>query len=379
MILPPLVFLTAAVLAWLCNELELIPWRRASGAHWTERARKLFPARISQRINLWVVPAGLALLGHVWFPDVPWQLVLAAGILGALLASFPMDRELEPGLKFRAWLEQVATSSLLMYPAWILLVVTAVAMPPRFGWPVWVIAGVFLVLHFALQFGLGLRLMRRLGLLRPASPRLQSLVDETCARMGIKVNATWELPWAHANAAAMVTTRELVFAEKMLAVCPDDEVRAICAHELGHLSESRWVLGGRIAGTLQLFPLIFIRPVNAWFPLGVAYLLIAFLVILALSLRLARTMEKRADQVAREGIEEATVYARALERLYMTSRIPAVQRKSSVLTHPDLYDRMVAAGLTPDYPRPAAPAKQGWTSLVMTVACTLLAMYLFWD
>jgi len=47
------------------------------------------------------------------------------------------------------------------------------------------------------------------------------------------------------------------------------------------------------------------------------------------------------------------VYARALARLYEANFAPAVMpRKHS---HPHLYDRLVSAGVQPDYPRPEPP------------------------
>src|SRR5260221_6045784 len=41
----PIEFASAAFLTWLINWLSLIPYRRASAMHWTERARRLYPAR----------------------------------------------------------------------------------------------------------------------------------------------------------------------------------------------------------------------------------------------------------------------------------------------------------------------------------------------
>src|SRR5207249_9576995 len=46
-------------------------------------------------------------------------------------------------------------------------------------------------------------------------------------------------------------------------------------------------------------------------------------------------------------------YARALEKLHRLNLMPAVTSGSGV--HPSLYDRMIAAGVTPDYRRPVAP------------------------
>ena len=39
------VFFVSVFLAWGFNRLTLLPWRRAAGLHWTERARSLYPAR----------------------------------------------------------------------------------------------------------------------------------------------------------------------------------------------------------------------------------------------------------------------------------------------------------------------------------------------
>jgi Zn-dependent protease with chaperone function len=39
-------FAGAFVLSSALNWLALIPWRRSGGAHWTERARRLYPTRI---------------------------------------------------------------------------------------------------------------------------------------------------------------------------------------------------------------------------------------------------------------------------------------------------------------------------------------------
>ena len=104
---------------------------------------------------------------------------------------------------------------------------------------------------------------------------------------------------------------------------------------------------------------------------------LAVAIIWLCRVRLARSMENRADKIARESTEEMTIYARALERIYCANQVPAVMRKSTLLAHPSLYDRMIAANLTPDYPRPTPPSTQGWTSIVATIPCTIMVLYLF--
>jgi len=75
-------------------------------------------------------------------------------------------------------------------------------------------------------------------------------------------------------------------------------------------------------------------------------------------------MERRADAMAtvHEGPSPGT-YARALERLYQINQMPAVMPGKR--THPNLYDRLLAAGVTPAYPRPAAPARLTWQLCVV--------------
>lgn len=55
------------------------------------------------------------------------------------------------------------------------------------------------------------------------------------------------------------------------------------------------------------------------------------------------------------------LYAQSLEKIHEANLVPAVLR-SQRMTHPDLYDRMVQSGVTPSYPRPAAPPR--WPGLL---------------
>jgi hypothetical protein len=78
------------------------------------------------------------------------------------------------------------------------------------------------------------------------------------------------------------------------------------------------------------------------------YLLV--LGVLLLYLRLSRALERRADAIAST---VSAAYAGALERLCQVNLRPAVLRRAGM--HPHLYDRMVAAGATPSWPRPLPP------------------------
>jgi len=151
-------------------------------------------------------------------------------------------------------------------------------------------------------------------------------------------------------------------------------VAALAAHEVAHLKEPRAVRLVRFSAVLVLLPLAVWRPLFArggWPALGLALLFALLLVVL---IRLVgRRMEERADTAGREGETDAGAYARALERLYRVNLVPAVvSRRGGV--HPNLYDRMVAAGVQPDYERPRPPARLGPLVALVTLVVTLIAV-----
>jgi hypothetical protein len=67
-------------------------------------------------------------------------------------------------------------------------------------------------------------------------------------------------------------------------------------------------------------------------------------------------MEERADKAGKAHEGEPGVYARALEKLYRSNLMPAVMRQKRAV-HPHLYDRMLEAGVTPEFPRPKPPSR----------------------
>jgi Zn-dependent protease with chaperone function len=212
-------------------------------------------------------------------------------------------------------------------------------------------------------------------LLQPASPRLLRIVGEARAACDVAVSGVWELATPEANALAVTTTRELVFTRRLVDGTSDDELRAICVHELAHLAESRWTLIARIVGSLAVFPILFYRPVAAKFgPNGMIGLMVIAVTVIWLRSRLSHRMEKHADRAAVTSAADTSAYARGLETIYRLNRMPVVQKKSSLNTHPDLYDRMLAAGVTPDYPRPQPPRSTVWTSTVFVAIATIMLL-----
>ncbi|MGA2868161.1 MAG: M56 family metallopeptidase [Verrucomicrobiota bacterium] len=264
----------------------------------------------------------------------------------------------------------------IRFSIWIVLFSAVFLMPEKFGFKMLLVAGGYLTFHFAILWGVLLKLLRLLKFVTPAGPRLQQIVAPLAGRMNIKVRGTWQVGGLIANALAIPTTRELVFTNRLLEICTDEEVASICVHELAHLTESKMVLVGRLLASLAFFPFIFFTPLMhqfEWFGLTIPYLWMFLTIMLAR--RLSRRMEKRADQMAANEQTNTRVYAGALEKLYRENQSPAVM-PGNRQAHPHLYDRMLAAGMTPDFPRPPRAKRLtllGWCYLLLS------GFFICWD
>src|ERR1700678_3335060 len=135
LLLVPINFLVSGILTFCLDWLTAIPWRKASAAHWTEQARLLWPVRTSSAINILLIPACL------WVVEVAARresrlgsLVPAvAGLLGAILGAFPLQREIYPRLTFSSWLRLVVLSWTVRAGFLGVLVASAVLMPDKLG------------------------------------------------------------------------------------------------------------------------------------------------------------------------------------------------------------------------------------------------------
>ena len=357
-------FLVSAIVPALLVALALLPWRRLPEEPWAERARQLQPIRIGHGAWIIILPF-TAVVARLWlYPSASMFAVLIGAVLGGALSSWPLDRAIFPSFGFRKWLAASAVLSVFRL-GWLFLVLFfALAMPDRWSFAQLGWAAAFLAASSALSAGLIYRLMVALGAFRPASEHLTSLVKECAAAANVTVKAVWEIPTPAGYAAALVAQRTLIFSTTTAAEHDDEELRAICRHELAHLDEGPWLLALRVAQTpLSLLPCIFAPScVASMGSAGVLPPLLLWLLFSRLFTRLSLHLEKRADAAARQDAE-SPAYARALERLHRSNLSPAVFAAKAARTHPDLYDRMIAAGVTPDYPRPAPPSGQHWMQI----------------
>jgi Zn-dependent protease with chaperone function len=360
----------AFLLACGLNWLGLIPWRRASEAHWTERARLLFPVRISAAINVWVIAANVAVGLQMFRSDaaLAWLGPAFAAWCGAALSGYMLDREIWPGLSLIRWFGQFLIYGMFWQAGLLLMISGSLLMPPNFGWQSWTVAGVLLALILSLIFGLALTVLRWTRLVQPASPRVRDIAFQTAQQAGANLRAVWVDEGPAAHAFALLPMKDMLFSESLLRRLSDNELASICAHEAAHLIESKWVFAGRVLGAMALYPLVFICPVSHQFGLsGVLVLFVAGVLLISLPRKLAQKMEKRADAAAVRQTADPVIYAHALEKLYETNQMPAVMPKKNRLIHADLYDRMVAAGVTPGYERPKPSPRTSWTTYPLAV------------
>jgi Zn-dependent protease with chaperone function len=373
-----LILIGAAVLAagvtLVTNWLALIPWRRSKTKHWSEQARVLFPVRTAATSNHWFVPATLTLAVLLIWPETSalWAFVGMVAALGVMAGTVPMDHEVFPRIPVRDLWRQAAIGCLMRFLIWFVFIGAVALMPDEFNLLAWAIGGAVLGLWVIWSRGGLIWMGRKLGLFLPAPERLRKIATDTASKMNVPFREVWLMRVPLAQAFAMPGTRELLFTERLLELLPDDEVAAICAHELAHLTESRPARYSRSIQLLMFLPWLFFNPLMHSFGL------IAFFGLLANTMavpriyrKISRKLESRADQMAKSNEGDAGTYARALTRLYEDGLLPAVSPKNRT-THPHLYDRILAAGVTPDFPRPAAAASMAWHGHLFSITLGLL-------
>lgn len=340
------------------------PWRASVGSHWTERARLLWPARQGVGLHVGLLPVVIIIWQLALLENPPhWAAAYAVSFTGAMLASHAMSREIFPVAERRDWRGELLGAMLLQYWTVAMIIIGVVFIPAEMNAAAWAGAAILVGLILWHACGGWLQLAAECGLATPAEAELHELVNRRAIQAGVEVRAVWILKGQMANAFALPITREVLFTERAVQTHPPEELAAITAHELGHFAESKGVLLLRVAGALWYLPLIFLSPLVHRFGFhGFLGVLVAGVGVVALMKRLSHRLEIKADQVACESAEDKINFARALERMHEVNQVPAVFPGRQ--THPHLYDRMLAAGVTPDYPRPAEPANLYRVSVV---------------
>lgn len=359
---------SAIVLAFL-NWSALRPWRRSRNEHWTEQARRLWPVNVTAHAAIWTMPPVAVLSLALFRPDTPQWSLFATGVaclVGTMAGTLPLNREIFPRLGWSELLRQSAVGLCLHLLLWIVLAAVALAMPSTFGWPALALGVAMLALQLSWARSGWLRFGRLLGLFVPAPERLQHIVDTVSARTGVQCRAVWVMRIGTCQALALPLSRELVFSDRLIEAMPDEEIAAICAHELGHLTESRVTLCLRLVRATSVLPWIYLIPLlHTLGAIGLYIPLLLMVLVPRLTASLVRRLETCADNMATANESVTGAYARALLRLSEDNLTPVVFPGKGV-THPHTYDRVLAAGVTPDFPRPKAPATMSWHGFILS-------------
>jgi Zn-dependent protease with chaperone function len=366
--------LLAAAVTWVANWLALIAWRRHKTSHWSQQARLVYPVMAAARSNLLIIPAMFTLTVVLLWPESSplWFFMGVVALLGAYAGTLAMDREVFPRIALRDYLRQVAISLLLRFLSLFIFIGAAVFMPAEFNGTAWALGGVVIAVSVLWSRGGFIWLGKKMDLFVPAPGRLRKIVDEISTRMNVPFREVLLMRSPMAQAAALPASRRLLFTERLLELLPDAEVAAICAHELAHLTESRAARSTRSIQQLTFLPWIFFNPlIHALGFIAFYCLLFTTLAVPRIYRRISRKLESRADAMAKVNEGGAGTYAQALTRLYEDGLLPAVLAKNRS-THPHLYDRLLAAGVLPDFPRPAAARAFAWHGQVFAVVVGIL-------
>jgi Zn-dependent protease with chaperone function len=292
-------------------------------------------------------------------------LTLSFAYLGPLAASLLFEARLRK-LANRTVLRSWAAGALAIFPFAYALVLLRVSTALLTGRSAWIAALVGFGVCCWLGVGGGLTLARVLGLARPASARVQAVVQRASERLGVRCRAVWELDFAPCNAFALPLSRKIMFSQGALAL-QDDELEAIAGHELGHLDETlRIKLVRPLSVVLATAAAFSVPPLPGVSATSVAVFLVLLLGFALVARRARRQGERYADSRAKD---EAGVYARALARIYELGLVPLVLPRPGM--HGHLYDRLVAAGQPPLEPRPA-PARMPPYGLRLLLAVPML-------
>ena len=350
--------------AWICRGLVLRGYRRAEGLHWTERARAAFPARAASSLPVLValisglcVQAQLGAFSRV-HPSAFAVLVGTACYLCALV-TWPglVARLLERPVRYAELARSHLVFWLMLMPMMPLGSATALLLPSEPGLTGGLMLALGSLLCLGVCWGGAIPIALAMRLAAPAGPRLGEIVGSVARRMGVSVNGVYEIALDGANALAYPLGRAVLFTERALVVLNDDEIAAIAAHELGHVSEPRSVALGRVVPVVYMY---FVIAGSRWLPKAQPVVLLAFgigLLLMMLALpALARRLERRADAAGLAHEEVPGLYAAALERIGRDNLLPAVM-PGRAGSHPHLYDRLASSDRPPSYPRPDPPSR----------------------
>jgi Zn-dependent protease with chaperone function/Tfp pilus assembly protein PilF len=353
---------------------------------WMERARRAYPFMMMLSYGV-LLPPLVDLVSIIYYPAFvlpisKWILMWIVPAVGfwscnVVVVYWSWFYRHEP-ITAAQNMKDIGITLLIYLPSFAIFLVMAFTLPDHFGWQAALEIIAAILAYFYVQFGGWIRLAHLGRLIRPAGQELTADAAELAQHWQIRAPTVWLIPWRKANAFAFTFANAIVVTEKLHAILNRAETRSVLAHELAHLCEDRATLAMRLAVPLLLLPIF---TANLW---SSTYILLApagsyllFLLGAMVMRRRARRMEERADSFGKAAESEAGIYPLALAKLYAANLIPAVMPGKKKV-HPHLYDRLLAAGITPDYPRPKPPGRWGGFAGLLVVILNALGLAALW-
>jgi Zn-dependent protease with chaperone function len=225
------------------------------------------------------------------------------------------------------------------------------------------------------QFG-WLKAGQVLGLMSSPPERLVNIARNVAGKMDVSFNELFLMRSSLAQAYALPSRKALLFSSRLLDLLTDEEINSVCAHELAHLTESRGDYYKRYVTWIMFLPWTLVKPVIHTFgDAGFMMLLVTTFVAPIIFRHVSHKLEMRADTIAHTNESNPGAYARALAKIYEDNLVPAVNAKDRA-THPHLYDRLLAAGVTPDFPRPRPTSAMSLHGRILALALGALGALL---
>jgi hypothetical protein len=356
-----------ATISSLIGAAIVLPPRGWQALPWPQRARLAQAARVAPALTVFIVNMIVTWVGILYFSIIGWRPTVAE----LFLSTLPSILALVGVAMFVAWVVSPRRSPL---SHWLAGCMSAVL----FGYPntvvVFTVAAALVLLPHNLSmvlavlfmgalgsgfaaWGGGIWVARALGLAQPALPRAAQAVDWAAERVGERPAAVYELRWPRVTIDAFTFSRYLVITDAAAELLRDEELLALATRELTFFQQP-WLTGTlRVADSAVVFVML------ACMAIGVTVGGHAMMIGNAtgfgaafLMRPLVRRLQLKADALAARAAIDPASALRALERQYELNLKPVVSALAGS-REPHLYDRMIAAGIPPAYPRPEPPSK----------------------
>jgi hypothetical protein len=369
-----------ACISALAGALVVLPPGESQPMPWWERARRTYPARVAPAISVFVLAQILMPTTMFCFntfgyrPPVSRFFAIGLGpMIGPVAMAIFMAWLASPRRKpIGYWLAGCISAILFRFPNTLVCAVLALALyllPHELSTVLLVLLVGAGALAFA-AWGGGIWVAQAMGLARPALPRATHAAEWAGERVGVRASKSFEILWPNVRVDAFVFSRYLVFTDSAASLLNDEELLALSIREVTFFQQ-RWLAGTlRVLDSAMIFFLLCCTAVGA--TAGGNASMVGALVGVGSALLIrpfVRRVQIKADALAASAAIDPQSALLALARQFELNLQPmvAVSNRSQ---DAHLYDRMAAAGIAMNYPRPTAPSKGRILLSIATAAVT---------